>query len=118
MQSDGRLSPQPLPRNEFSPGDLCTAYDRCLWLETLPTWNTDDEPEVEYTLRLPPSVAGRVLGYGLLYAPNDTGRDSLVRDILSCGEDTELFAGLADLYVYGLIHACASLRHLLLFAVF
>ncbi|CDO70968.1 hypothetical protein BN946_scf184829.g77 [Trametes cinnabarina] len=42
-----------------------------------------------------------VLGFGLVHAPNDSGRDTLVRDILSC-DRTELGV-LADLYVFGLI---------------
>ena len=53
-----------------------------------------------------PRVAARVLGHGIILAPNDVGRDALVRDILACEEDFKLLAGLAHLYVYGLIRMC------------
>ncbi|KAI0354001.1 hypothetical protein OH77DRAFT_571295 [Trametes cingulata] len=49
-----------------------------------------------------PIVAARVLGYALLYAPHDAGRDALVRDILACDGDLDLGV-LAHLYLFGLI---------------
>ncbi|KAI0658263.1 hypothetical protein C8Q70DRAFT_184922 [Cubamyces menziesii] len=46
-------------------------------------------------------VTARVLGHGLHFAPNDSGRNALVCDILACSQ-LEL-ALLAYLYVFGLI---------------
>ncbi|RPD82135.1 hypothetical protein L226DRAFT_607311 [Lentinus tigrinus ALCF2SS1-7] len=51
----------------------------------------------------PTAITARVLGHSLLLAPNDSGRDALVRDILACHEDPELLAGLAYLYIFGFI---------------
>jgi len=52
---------------------------------------------------LSPRVAARVLGHGLILAPSEEGRSALTRDINECDSDPELLAGLAHLYVYGLI---------------
>jgi hypothetical protein len=41
-------------------------------------------------------------------APSEDGRNALTREILDCKGDLELMAGLAHLYVYGLIRVCAS----------
>ena len=53
-----------------------------------------------------PACAGRVLGFALLYSPSDRGREALTAEILRCGDDHGLLAGLAHLYVYGLIRVC------------
>ncbi|KAJ6531245.1 hypothetical protein B0H19DRAFT_1273454 [Mycena capillaripes] len=50
-----------------------------------------------------PVVTGRVLGYTLMYAPNTIGRDSIARDINSYESNVEALAGLAFLYVHGLL---------------
>ena len=42
-------------------------------------------------------------------APSEDGCDALAREILSCLRDLEYLAGLAYLYVHGLIRVCASL---------
>ena len=108
-----RHLPAPLPQNLYPTGDLCAAYERCLWLqESLPVGrdlSVDDSEKagsLETTLELSPVVAARVLGYGLLYSFTDAGRNTLSHDILSCGEDKELLVGLAHLYVYGLLRVC------------
>ena len=72
--------------------------------------------KVRESIGLVKRTAARVLGYGLLYATNERGREALARDVHSCGQDQELLAGLAHLYVYGLIGVCAwlySLRRIL-----
>lgn len=56
--------------------------------------------------QLIPEMAGRVLGYGLLYPPSDAGRDALATDILGCGDNHAKLAALAHLYVYALIRVC------------
>ena len=104
---------QPLPPNPYEQGsDNHEAYERCLQLERRPAWNAvlDDLPHnhpYEDILRdMTSIVTARVLGHGLHLAPNDSGRNALVRDILACSQ-LEL-ALLAYLYVFGLIRVCTS----------
>ena len=52
------------------------------------------------------ACAGRMLGFALLYSPSDGGQEALTGEILRCGDDHGLLAGLAHLYVYGLIRVC------------
>ncbi|KAI0712657.1 hypothetical protein C8Q76DRAFT_797492 [Earliella scabrosa] len=52
---------------------------------------------------MPPIVAARVLGHGLLLAPNDVGHNALVQDILACAHEQRVLVALAHLYVHGLI---------------
>ncbi|CDO71725.1 hypothetical protein BN946_scf184920.g9 [Trametes cinnabarina] len=99
---------QSLPGNVFPSGSQeHTAYERCRQLEQHTAWNEfvddlrSDLPFEEILKSMTPIVAARVLGFGLVHAPNDSGRDALVRDILSC-DRTELGV-LAYLYVFGLI---------------
>ena len=54
-----------------------------------------------------PPVTARVLGHALLLAPSEQGRAALTRDVLGCEGDPELLAGVAHLYVYGLMCVCA-----------
>ncbi|KAJ7343252.1 hypothetical protein DFH08DRAFT_915163 [Mycena albidolilacea] len=51
----------------------------------------------------PPEVAGRTLGYALCFAPSDSGRDCVAREVNACDGDIESLAGLAHLYIFGLI---------------
>lgn len=102
-----------LPENMYPQGsDNHQAYQRCLQLEYDQIYvnlAADLQPSplegVLETESMPPLIAARVLGYGLLYAPNDTGRAALVRDILACQGQAELDV-LAYLYVFGLIRVC------------
>lgn len=90
-----------LPENTYPQGSSShQAYQRCLQLEYDQPGPFEGVPE-----SMPPLIAARVLGYGLLYAPNDTGRAALVRDILTCQDQSELDV-LAYLYVFGLIRVC------------
>lgn len=57
---------------------------------------------------MPPCLAARVLGYALLFAPCDSGRNRLTDEILDCNDGDDLaLENLADLYIYGLIRVCA-----------
>ena len=103
--------PQALVLNPYPIGDIHTAYEHCRRLECLAYWDTfsddlRDSLSMDVMQGMAPRVAARVLGHGLLLAPSDAGRNALVRDILACDEDLELLAGLAHLYVYGLIRVC------------
>ena len=60
-----------------------------------------------------PRVAARVLGHGLILAPSEEGRSALTRDINECDSDPELLAGLAHLYVYGLIRVCVLVGYII-----
>jgi hypothetical protein len=126
MTLAGKTKPQPLPTNNYPDGtDDRTAYDACRLLEQSEGWNifTADlkkkysEPIMK---DMTPRVAGRVLGYGLLFAPNEGGRAALVRDINGCERDPELLGGLAHLYVFGLMRVCTFswILYLFFFAVF
>ncbi|KAI0083345.1 hypothetical protein BDY19DRAFT_1060986 [Irpex rosettiformis] len=96
-----------LPPNDYNDYETRTAYDHCLWLEQFHSWSVFVE-ELRQTVSeeimkdMPPVTVARVLGYAIHLAPNDNGRDALVRDILACEKDPELLAGVAHLYVYGL----------------
>ncbi|KAF9472837.1 hypothetical protein BDN70DRAFT_886513 [Pholiota conissans] len=57
-----------------------------------------------------PATVARVLGHAFHFAPNDTGRAKLTEEIIECKLDPddvhcspELLAGLAHLYVYGMM---------------
>ncbi|KAJ6511378.1 hypothetical protein C8R47DRAFT_732402 [Mycena vitilis] len=54
-------------------------------------------------LKTSPQIAGRTLGYSLLLSPTDRGRHCVAREINTCNQDLETLAGLAHLYIYGLI---------------
>lgn len=99
---------QPLPPNPYEQGsDNHEAYERCLQLERRPAWNAVlDDPHEDILRDMTSIVTARVLGHGLCFAPNDSGRNALVCDILACSQ-LEL-ALLAYLYVFGLIRVCTS----------
>ncbi|KAI0658992.1 hypothetical protein C8Q70DRAFT_142437 [Cubamyces menziesii] len=101
---------EPLPANPYpQSNDRYTAYESCRRLEGWTAWNAfmndfpsaSDPPFVAILDAMPPIIAARVLGYGLLFAPNDIGRDALVRDILACTQPE--LGVLAHLYVFGLV---------------
>jgi len=116
MALAGKPNPQPLPANDYPDGsNIRTAYDACLLLEQSESWNiftTDLQKDYSESILkgMIPRVAARVLGYGLRFAPSETGRGALVRDIDGCDRDPELLGGLAHLYVYGLIRVCTFSR--------
>ncbi|KZT74307.1 hypothetical protein DAEQUDRAFT_753793 [Daedalea quercina L-15889] len=102
-------STAPLPPNTYPHGDdIRKAYEDCLSLEQHELgWNVlatqlQDTPE-NIMADLNPKISARVLGWALLLAPSDEGRAALTREIIGCDGDPELLAGLAHLYVYGLI---------------
>ncbi|KAJ6601114.1 hypothetical protein DFH09DRAFT_1243050 [Mycena vulgaris] len=61
-------------------------------------------------VKTPAEVAARTLGYALIYAPTVAGRRCVAREINSCDGDPETLAGLAHLYIFGLIRVCKLLR--------
>ena len=80
-------------------------------MQAATTWNIlipniNDEDLQELMFCAPPQVAGRTLGYALIYATNREGRDALARDIVSCGNDYRILAGLAHLHIFGMIRVC------------
>ena len=98
---------QPLPSNPYpAENSSHTAYERCLKLERCSDRHTPVEESIMEDM--PPIVAARVLGHGLLLAPNDAGHNALVQDILACAQEQRMLAALAHLYVHGLIRACTS----------
>ncbi|KAJ7667525.1 hypothetical protein DFH06DRAFT_1380620 [Mycena polygramma] len=54
-------------------------------------------------LKTSTQVAARTLGYAILYAPSAEGRLCVSNEILACERDLEILAGLAHLYIFGLI---------------
>ncbi|RPD53568.1 hypothetical protein L226DRAFT_613839 [Lentinus tigrinus ALCF2SS1-7] len=106
MSPGNNIYPQSLPANPYSvQGDIyTTAYEHCLRLESRPGWNfKSSDPSYNMLQDMSPNVCARVLGHGLRLSPDDAGRKALARDVLACHEDQELLAGLAHLYVFGLI---------------
>ncbi|KAJ7067791.1 hypothetical protein C8F01DRAFT_978298 [Mycena amicta] len=53
-------------------------------------------------------VAGRTLGYALIYAPTRDGRNAVARDINAAKGIEEILAGLAFLYIKSLIRLCGA----------
>ncbi|RPD53564.1 hypothetical protein L226DRAFT_613841 [Lentinus tigrinus ALCF2SS1-7] len=107
MSLASRFPAQSLPENPYLAQDeIHTAYAHCLGLESLPGWNFSgglQDASFNVLQDMAPTVSARVLGHGLRLAPDDAARNVLARDILACQEDQELLAGLAHLYVFGLI---------------
>ncbi|KAJ7755950.1 hypothetical protein B0H16DRAFT_1722100 [Mycena metata] len=99
--------PTPLPPYTFKTENDRSAYEICLWLQTFSAWGTfaDDLNDLGETLMCKTSVtvAARTLGYALIYSPTTKGRDAVAREINGCGKNAEHLAGLAHLYIYGLI---------------
>ena len=108
------LQPTPLPDNPYdlaNQQDWYRAFDTCKWLEAADNWGTL-LPDLVKThsevimLQTNPQVAGRTLGYALILAPSDVGRDAIARAVNDCNRNAEILAGLAHLYIYGLIRIC------------
>ncbi|KAF9445667.1 hypothetical protein P691DRAFT_762302 [Macrolepiota fuliginosa MF-IS2] len=90
-----------LPGNPFIPtSNEFSAYEKCLLIEQCFDWGIDS---FEYVFQTPPRVVGRVLGFGLLHAPTETGQQHLVAEINDCAYSMELMAALAHVYIHGLI---------------
>ena len=108
------LGPTPLPNNPYNPltqPDWHGAFVSCKRLEAASAWATclpdleKADPEA-IMLNTSPVVAGRTLGYALILAPDDVGRDCVAREIRACNNDLEILAGLAHLYIHSLIRIC------------
>ena len=108
------LQQTPLPNNPYdlaNQQDWYRAFDACKWLEAADNWGKF-LPDLAKThsevimLQTNPQVAGRTLGYALILAPSDVGRDAVARAVNDCNGNAEILAGLAHLYIYGLIRIC------------
>lgn len=99
----------PLPANHFNVAtnqDWHRAFNSCRRLEAADRWATFSHDLEEIMLHTNPQVAARTLGYALVFAPSDVGRDCVAREVNACHDDPEILAGLAHLYMYGLIRIC------------
>ncbi|KAK0472331.1 hypothetical protein IW261DRAFT_1405221 [Armillaria novae-zelandiae] len=103
---------EPLPASpcDFTAGTPeYAAYQSCLTLEALGSnWGMlvgglAREVSEAAMFRFSPQVAARVLGYALIHSPSIEGKATLVQEILGCSRDGEFLAGLAYLYVMGMI---------------
>ncbi|KAJ7656301.1 hypothetical protein DFH06DRAFT_469170 [Mycena polygramma] len=112
--TSSRYSYEPLPSDHipsdhsFPDAASQSAFESCLWLEELSSWETftgTDSNLQHKTLMLqtPPQVAARTLGYALLFAPTELECLCVAREINACDRDAETLAGLARLYIYGVI---------------
>ncbi|KAJ7271350.1 hypothetical protein B0H12DRAFT_1229005 [Mycena haematopus] len=107
------MSLSALPPNAFAASTPAyNAYNSCVDLEAMSSWGAFvkdldtriGNPSLEvFMFDNSPRVAGRTLGYALCFAPNDIGRDCVAREVNACHGDIERLAGLAHLYIYGLI---------------
>ncbi|KAI0261957.1 hypothetical protein BC834DRAFT_893435 [Gloeopeniophorella convolvens] len=103
--------PTPLPINAYDPNTnpaRHAAFESCILLEHLESWETSPDELAKSSsevvmFKISPRVAARTLGYALLHAPTDHGRDCVAREIAACDDDPEILAGLAHLYIFGLI---------------
>ncbi|KAJ7742703.1 hypothetical protein DFH07DRAFT_964412 [Mycena maculata] len=99
---------QPLPQHLFlNDPESQSAYQTCQWLEGI-SWQTyvSDVYKVfseALMVKTPAEVAARTLGYALVYSPTVEGWSCVAREINSCDGDPETLAGLAHLYIFGLI---------------
>lgn len=114
MPLTGKPDAQPLPPfpEGFTAGsNLWKAFQVCKSLESREKWLLF-HTELAYLrlekilLGFTPACASRVLGFALMYSPSGGGREALATEILGCNDNHELLAGLAHLYVYGLIRVC------------
>ena len=90
--------PVPLPKNPF-PVDTnpCKAYAICLKFERRASNSGQNSPS--------PLVCARVLGYMLIHAPVETGRDHMAGAILECANDDALRM-LGEFYYVHIISLC------------
>ena len=110
-----QLLPTPLPDDAYqlnTQQDWRDAFATCKRLEAADNWGVffpepDEALSEDIMFRTSPRVAGRTLGYALIYAPSDVSRDCVAREICACDGDAEILAGLAHLYIFSLIHLCA-----------
>ncbi|TBU29127.1 hypothetical protein BD311DRAFT_757020 [Dichomitus squalens] len=85
---------------------MTTYFARQMRIEAADIWERFlhhlEKAQLEETVfRTSPRVAARVLGYALIHAPSDVGRDCVAREVHDCHNDPEVLAGLAHFYIYG-----------------
>ncbi|KAJ8597922.1 hypothetical protein M405DRAFT_779057 [Rhizopogon salebrosus TDB-379] len=94
--------PVSLPINPFQVDSTpSNAYDVCLVFESRASEASDTGGHKPSEL-----VCARLLGYMLIHAPVDTGRDHLAKEILSCTGDDGL-KQLGKFYFDHFIRLCA-----------
>ncbi|THH20036.1 hypothetical protein EW146_g1228 [Bondarzewia mesenterica] len=81
-----------LPPNRYAPGFWHEAYDICLRFES----DCQNLPLVRASAS--PLICARFLGYMILEAPTDRGRDNCANEIKDCA-DEETLMKLANLYI-------------------
>ena len=94
--------------------DLQRAFQVYKNLESQGQWPDLDKSEPIST-RLPTVCVARVLGFGPLRPPSDTGRDNLATDIIGCNESRGLLGDLAHLYVLVLWSSVRCMLHYILY---
>lgn len=96
------------------------AYDRARRVEQLDHWPAlpsapDSTCHLKWPEKLEPKVAGRLLGYILIQAPNQKSADAIARDINGCGSERSQehgdyhMADLARFYSMTLLKTCTSI---------
>ncbi|KAJ6575155.1 hypothetical protein B0H19DRAFT_1254755 [Mycena capillaripes] len=106
---------QPLPQHIFlNDPESQSAFQTCHWLESisLQTFVSDLDKDFSeaFMVKTPAQVAARTLGYALIYSPTVEGRRRVAQEINSCNRDPETLAGLAHLYIFGLIRVFRNPR--------
>lgn len=101
------IGPTPLKPNPYNLTTqfvLCSAYSKCLNLEPR-------HEQVQNIVRLPVLVCARFLGYMLLEAPTDGGREDFAWEIGRCSGD-DAMQEQAQLYSDHLLRICKSEIHI------
>lgn len=89
--------PAPLPPNPFPVGTTVRkAYDKCLGFEC---------SALDSGRRPSPLVCARLLGYMLIHAPVQTGKEHLSREIVACINDEDL-RNLGEFYDQHFVRLC------------
>jgi len=95
--------PQPLPANPYNintnPGEH-DAYATCVAYEARAIAGLHPVPSGVTSL-----VCARLLGYMMLCAPTDTGRENISNEVKSCA-NTEQLADMAKLYIKTFLRCC------------
>lgn len=92
--------PLPNPYDSTTNSILHPAYNRCLDLEAR-------NEQVKETVSLGVLVCARFLGYMLLHAPTDGGREDFGWEIYRCSND-DAMQQLAQIYSDHLLRICKS----------
>ena len=101
--------PQPLPANQYNinthPREH-NAYAKCVAYESNTLAGLHPVPP-----GVSPLVCARLLGYMILYAPTDIGRENISNEVMSCPNE-EYLADMAKLYIQIFLRCCEYLTTL------